>query len=138
MASIKKSVRLSEETASILHKLTISGETNWSGSINAMAEQYKIFAEENLPTLSDKQKLAFYCAYNGYMPHPNISEEIKMLSWNISEGYQYDEQIRDALGSSDNASEFINIVNGWSDSQKLAVIFMARSFWRSGQSSIND
>jgi hypothetical protein len=133
MKAIKKSVRLVDNTIKLCHELTKQGETNWSGSINAMAEQYKAFVTECLPTLSDNEKTAFYCAYNGYMPHPDLETELNQLHWNISEGYQYDEQIRDVLGTKEQAIEFIERIQSWSKPEKMAVIYMARAFWRQGQ-----
>jgi hypothetical protein len=128
--AIKKSVRLTDKTCELLHKLTLKGETNWSGSINAMADQYRIFVNDNLPTLSDNEWAALYCTYNGYIPHPDIKQEIASLHWHISEGYQYDEQIRELIGSEENAVRLIERIKSWTNSQKLAVIFKARAYWR--------
>mgnify|MGYP006903650915 CR=1 FL=1 len=137
--AIKKSVRLVDATIKLCNELTAPDEAregiNWSGSINAMAEQYKIFADESLPQMTDNQRSAFYCAYNGYVPSPQIEQEIKMLPWQISESYQYDEQVRELLGSEEETTAFIEQVKSWSKTQKLAVIYMARSFWRQGQIS---
>ncbi|MFV0576102.1 MAG: hypothetical protein ACK5NC_11915 [Vibrio sp.] len=132
MAAIKKSVRLVDETIKLCHELTVSGDVNWSGAINTMAEQYKILINESLPELTGNQKHAFYCVFNGYIPHPSIEQEIQSLYWHLSEGYQYDEQVRDLLGAEEEAISFINTVKGWSKSQKLAVIYMARAYWRQG------
>lgn len=139
---IKKSVRLVDPTIKLCHELTpIEGDgftgdkINWSGSINAMAEYFKIFAGECLPELTPSQKNTFYCAYNGYISGVDLSQEIKMLPWNISEGYQYDEQIREFLGTEKKAAEFIERIKNWSDGEKLAVIYMAKSYWRQGQIS---
>lgn len=134
--AIKKSVRLVDETIKLCHELTLSGDTNWSGSLNAIAAQYKVFAEDSLPILTEQQKTAFHCAYNGYIPPQSVEQEIKMLPWQLSEGYQYDEQIRDLLGSEEQAIEFVDQVKCWSKSQKLAVIYMARAYWRQGQIGI--
>lgn len=132
MAAIKKHVRLVDDTIKLCHELTVAGDVNWSGSINTMAEQYKILITEALPELTENQKNAFRCVFNGYMPHPSIEQEIQSLHWHISEGYQYDEQVRDFLGSEEEAISFIDTVRGWSKSQKLAVIYMARAYWRQG------
>lgn len=131
--AIKKSVRLVDETIKLCHELTKQGDTNWSGAINAMAQQYKILVDECLPKLSNDEKTAFYCAYNGYTPHPELDMEINQLHWNISEGYQYDEQIRDLLGTKEQAVEFIERIQSWTKPEKLAVIYMARAYWRQGQ-----
>ncbi len=134
--AIKKSVRLVDETIKLCNELTSPSEAvngvNWSGSINSMAEQYKIFATESLPKLTDKQKNAFFCAYNGYIPAPKIEQEISMLAWNISESYQYDSQVRELIGSEEEAIKFIEEIKKWSKAQKLAVIYMSRSYWRQG------
>lgn len=134
MAAIKKSVRLVDETIKLCNELTVSGgDVNWSGSINTMAEQYKILISEALPALTENQKMAFYCAFNGYMPHSDLQLEIKMLHWHISESYQYDIQVNDLLGSEQEAIEFFDTVKNWSESQKLAVIYMARAYLRQRQ-----
>lgn len=129
---IKKSVRLSDTTIKTCHDLTIADGINWSGSINAMAEQYQIFLTDCLPELSDYEKKAFYCVYNGYLPHPDINEEMHGLHWAISEGYHYDEQVRDFLGTEEQAGLFVERIKNWSRSEKLAVIYMAKAYWRQG------
>lgn len=130
MAAIKKSVRLVDETIEVCKVLTITGEVNWSGSLNAMAEQYAIMIKDNAPLLTEDEKNIFRCLYNGYMPSDNLKQEIRLLSWHLSEGYQYDEQVRDFLGSDEAAMNLINRVKSWSNSQCLSVIYTARSFWK--------
>tara|TARA_R110002033_G_scaffold171199_1_gene218049 strand:+ start:20503 stop:20907 length:405 start_codon:yes stop_codon:yes gene_type:complete len=129
---IKKSVRLVDETIEICHKLTLAGETNWSGSLNAMAEQYKLLIDDNMPEMLDNQWNALYCAFNGYIPHPSPEEEAKLLPWHISEGYQYDEQVRHFLGDEAQAVAFVEVLKLMSLSQRLSVIYKARAYWRNG------
>jgi hypothetical protein len=131
--AIKKSVRLVENTIRLCNDLTHSGEVNFSGGINAMAEQYRLLVESSMPTLSEKEKTAFYCVYNGYIPHPDLSVELNHLHWNISEGYQYDQQVSDLLGSKEKAVAFVDRIKSWTTPEKLAVIYMAKSYWRKGQ-----
>ncbi|MGO3848697.1 MAG: hypothetical protein ACTJIB_10500 [Pseudoalteromonas prydzensis] len=133
MAAIKKSVRLVDKTQATLHNLTLTGEVNWSGSINDMAAQFELFVNDNTPELTAKEWNVFYCAYNGYMPSQDQEREARMLSWHISEGYQYDEQIREFIGSEAAAVALIDRVKSWSLSQQLAVIYKAKSFWRKGK-----
>jgi hypothetical protein len=135
MAAIKKSVRLVHETICICYELTLVGETNWSGSINSMAQQYKMFVTECLPELTDNEKNALYSVHNGYMPHPDIEQEVALLHWHISEGYQYDQSVAEFLGTKAQAVEFIDRIKAWSKPEKLAVIYMARAYWRQGQIS---
>ncbi|WP_372771216.1 hypothetical protein [Pseudoalteromonas sp.] len=138
MTAVKKSVRLVDATQVILHNLSLSGETNWSGSINAMAEQFELIMVDNLPELTDNEWLSFYCAFNGYMPNPSAEQEARLLPWHISEGYLYDEQIRGFLGSEENAVNFIDRIKTWSTTERLAVIYKARSYWRKGQAEGGD
>lgn len=130
---IKKSVRLVDETIRLCNELSdVPGAVNWSGSINAMAEQYKILVEGCVPALTENQWKAFYCLYNGYMPHPSIQEEAKLLPWHVSEGWQYDAQVTEFLGSKEQAIQFLEQVKGWSTAQRVAVIYKAKAFWRNG------
>lgn len=133
MTAIKKSVRLVDETQATLHNLTLTGEVNWSGSINDMAAQFELFVNDNTPELTDNEWNVFYCAYNGYMQSQDQAREARLLSWHISEGYQYDEQIRQFISSEEAAVELIERVKSWSLSQQLAVIYKAKSFWRKGK-----
>lgn len=133
MAAIKKSVRLVDGTIGVCKALTLSGEINWSGSINAMAEQFKVMIDENMPDLSEKEKMAFRCVFNGYAPSENLDQEIRLLSWHLSEGYECDEQVRDFLGDKEDAVAFIDRVKSWSKSQCLAVMYDAREFWSAGR-----
>lgn len=136
--AVKKSVRLVDDTIKLCHELTQAGDTNWSSSVNTMAEQYKMFVTECLPPLCETKKFAFYCAFNGYIPHPKIEQEIKSLPWNISESYQYDEQVRLALDKSNiDVPSFIEEIKNWSTPQKLAVIYMARAYWRQGPTPVS-
>jgi urocanate hydratase len=130
---VKKSVRLVDETMAVCANLSPSGETNWSGSLNNLAEQYNLLIADNTPDLTEDEWNAFYCTYNGYMPHPSAKEEAKVLSWHISEGYQYDEQVRQFLGDEAQAIELIERVKSWSISQRLAVIYKAKMFWSKGK-----
>lgn len=136
--AVKKSVRLVDETIKLCYELTNQGDTNWSGSLNAIAEQYKKFVTECLPTLSDNEKKAFYYTYNGYSAHPQLEMELNQLHWNISEGYQYDEQMQGFLGTKDQAIEFIERIQSWSKPEKMAVVYMSRAYWRQGQISTTD
>jgi len=135
--AIKKSVRLTDETCELLHKLTLADETNWSGSINSMAAQYQLFIDDNTPELPENEWNALYCCFNGYMPHPEICQEIALLPWHVDQGYQYEEQVRQFLGSGETAKELIKKLENMTTSQKLAVIFEARGFWRSSKKQRN-
>lgn len=130
--AIKKSVRLVDETIAVCNNLTLSGDVNWSGSINAMAEQFNLIIEDNTPELTGKEWDAFYCVHNGYMPHPSIKQEADILFWHISEGYEHDPEVRNCLGSKEAALALIERVKNWSTSQRIAVIYKARAFWRKG------
>ncbi len=131
--AIKKSVRLVDDTIRLCYELSdVRSEVNWSGSINAMAEQYKIFADGCTPDMTENQWHALYCVYNGYMPHPSIREEARLLPWHVSEGYQYDEQVKEFLGSKEQAIQFLEQVQNWSIVQRLAVIYKTKAFWRKG------
>ncbi len=126
--SVKKSVRLTAETVKTLRAVNKDPGMNWSGSINDLARNYRFFVEANLPELSDNELLAFQMTYNGYIPNPNIEEETRILPWNISEGWQYDEQIKN-LFNEDEIADFLKKINGWGFSERLAVIYKAREFW---------
>lgn len=135
MAAIKKSVRLIDDTQATLKNLTVTPDTNWSGSINDMAAQYELFVNDNTPNLTNEEWHVFYCAYNGYMPSQDQEREARLLSWHVSEGYQYDEQIRGFLGNEDAAIALIERVKSWSLSQQLAVIYKAKAYWQKGKAS---
>ncbi|MBB1438389.1 hypothetical protein [Shewanella sp. SG41-4] len=129
---VKKSVRLVDDTIRTCNNLTQSGDVNWSGSLNAMSEQFNILIEENTPFFRPEQWTVFYCAYNGLISHPDIREEAKQLHWNISEGYQYDGQIRELLGDEQQALAFIEVIKLMSLSERIAIIYKAKSYWRQG------
>src|SRR5690606_29741717 len=90
--AFKKSVRITDEAAAIMAPLGSPAEDgmNWSGSINAMAEQFGLIIGELTPDFTDDQWKAVYCCFNGYIPHPDIKTEASLLPWHISEGYQFD------------------------------------------------
>lgn len=132
MMPVKKSVRLTDPTIDALKPLSdVGGQgMNWSGSISSMAEHLSIFIGELTPDLSKGQWNALYCCYNGYMPHPDIKEEARLLHWHISEGYQHDPQVTEFLGSEEDALAFIEQIKAYSLAQKLCIIYKAKAFWR--------
>jgi len=132
--AIKKSVRLTDPTIEALRPFSdVAGEgMNWSGSINSMAEHVSIIVNELTPELSANQWNALYCCYNGYMPHPDPKEEARLLAWHVSEGYQYDAQVTEFLGSNADAITFIEQLKGYSLAQRLCIIYKAKQFWRKG------
>lgn len=130
--AIKKSVRLTDPTIKTLQPLSdVHGAgMNWSGSINAMAEQFALFLDELTPAFTDNQWKAIYCCFNGYAPHPDIKQELATLPWHIDQGYQYDEQVRGFIG--DEPVAFIEAIKALTPAQCLAVIYKANAFWRNG------
>lgn len=136
MASLKKTIRLNDETIKACVGISPqSGSVNFAYSINTIAKQFMILIEDNTPKLPENVWNAFYCAYNGHFPLPNIIDEAANLHWHISEGYQYDDQIKDFIDNDENLSELIEKINSWSISEKIAVIFKAQSYWRNQNTS---
>jgi predicted oxidoreductase len=129
MASIKKSVRLTDATIETCKALSDAGDVNWSGSINAMAEQYQLLIKEAMPEMQENQWNAIYCCFNGYAPHPDINQEINMLPWHIEQGCEFDDQVRDFLGDEQQSKLFIETIKQMSPSQRLAIIYKARTYW---------
>ncbi|QQD21217.1 hypothetical protein GJQ54_05255 [Oceanospirillaceae bacterium ASx5O] len=131
----KKSVRITDAAAAELAAFSdATGEgMNWSGSINAMAEYVAIVNSDLRPELTENQWRALYCCYNGYVPHPNLTEEAKLLPWHIDQGYQYDEQIQQLLGSEEEARAFVKQVQEMTLAERLAVICAAKKFWRQSE-----
>jgi hypothetical protein len=131
--SLRKSVRLVDATARLCHEFTDLGDVNWSGSLNSIAAYLKLMLDENMPVLSESEKLAFVAALNGHMPNPNLETELELLPCSISEGYKCDGDITAIIDDSDtDVSEFVARIESWSKSQRLAAIYMARAFWRAG------
>lgn len=127
---LKKSVWFADHTIEVCKAITQNASAiNFSGSLNAMAEQYSILIEECRPAMTDNQALAIACCYNGYMPSDSLQQELRLLPWHISEGYQYDEQVRDLIGTEEDAQSFIEQAKNWTDAQRLSVIFQAKSYW---------
>lgn len=135
MTAIKKSVRLVDNTQQVCRVISRTSKSagddavNWSGSINAMADEYALIMQENKPELTEQQWNALYCVYNGYASSEDAKQEARLLHWHISEGYQYDEQVRDLLGSEEQALQFIEYIKGWPITQQLSAIYYAKSFW---------
>lgn len=129
--AVKKSLRLTVDTCKTLLAIKVNsdaGETNWSGSVNALANQFNTLIDLCLPELSENERLAFAMAYNGRVQHQDIEQEAKMLHFNISEGWQYNEQIQ-TLFTQEQALEFIDRVRNWSLSEKISVIHKSKEYW---------
>lgn len=127
--AIKKSVRLSDETELLCKALSQDTEVNWSGSINSIAARYNILISQLLPELSDKEKNAIYCAYNGRMLNIDIMLEVAAFDFTISEAIKYDSQIEHLIGS-DHIESFYKRCKEFSIAEKLAIIDMAQKYWR--------
>ncbi|WP_172565570.1 hypothetical protein [Vibrio navarrensis] len=135
MAAVKKSVRLVDNTAAVCRVISRvsrhSGddEVNWSGSLNAMAEEYALIMQENKPELTEGQWNALYSVYNGYMPSEDAQREARLLSWHISEGYQYDQTVREFLGTVEEATAFIEEIKSWPLTKQFSAIYHAKKYW---------
>lgn len=132
MAAVKKSVRLIDaavRACCVISRSTDDDSINWSGALNTMALEYVLMMEENKPELTASQWNALYCVYNGYAPSNDPRQEARLLSWHVSEGYQFDEQIQELLGTEESAVAFINEIKGWSLTKQLSAIYHAKKFW---------
>ncbi len=129
--AIKKSVRLIDETIRTCNVISsqFGAETNWSGSLNSISEQFNIMIEEATPELTENEWNAFYCSFNGYLASRSAKEEANLLAWHISESYQYDEQVRGLIGSESDAIALIERVKAMTISERLAIIYKARAYW---------
>lgn len=141
--SIKKSVRLNATTQAVCANVSVYPETNWSGSLNDIAEQFLLLIEDNTPELTENEWNAFRCLYNGYMSNPDIETELKLLPWHVSEGLKYDEQVRqfiadDTLAGPEQCQAFFDKVNSWNKAQRIAVIYKAKEFWNKGKPLAGD
>ncbi|MGL4638492.1 MAG: hypothetical protein ACRDCT_10430 [Shewanella sp.] len=138
--AIKKTVQLTDDTIKVCNNLTLhtGAGINWARSINGMAEQFTLLIEDATPALTDMEWNAFYSLHNGYMPHPSPKQEADLLFWHISEGWQYDGQVREFLGTEEAALNLIERIKGWSTSQRLAVIYKARAYWRNRPIILDD
>jgi hypothetical protein len=130
MMAIKKSVRLVDDTIDACAIITRDPEINYSGAINQITERYSIFVQDCLPELKIGEKHALCQAYNGRINNYNLSEELRIMSFNISEAINYDGNVRDLLDAENiDHNEFHAKVSNWSPSQKIAVLAMIESFW---------
>ncbi|WP_276681537.1 hypothetical protein [Thalassolituus oleivorans] len=132
--AVKKSVRITDDAIKALRPFSgnSSDEMNWSGAINSMAEHVSFWLDEMTPELTEGQWNALYCCYNGYIPHPDIQEEAKMLAWHIDQGYQFDAQVTEFLGDKESAHAFVDKIKSMSISERLMIIVKAKQFWLSG------
>ncbi|EGR0592935.1 TPA: hypothetical protein P7L42_003373 [Vibrio cholerae] len=132
MAAVKKSVRLVDNTVDacrVISKASGNDTVNWSGSLNAMADEYTLIMQENKPELTQEQWNALYSVYNGYMPSEDAQREARLLSWHVSEGYQYDQTVRELLGTEQDAVRFIEEIKSWTLTKQLSAIYHAKKFW---------
>ena len=129
--AVKKSVRIADAALKTMAALPtmMSPVANYSGAINSMAECFAIAMESCQPEMTDGQRMALACVYNGYAPSESLQQELRLLPWQISEGYQYDEQVTDFLGNEEEAAAFIESAKAWSDAEKMAAIYAARMMW---------
>ena len=133
--AVKKSVRLVDVTieqcriVSRVSRNSAEDSINWSGSINAIADEYATIMQENKPELSESEWNVLHCIYNGYKASEDAQREARLLSWHISEGYQHDSQVAQFLESEEKAIEFIERIKKWSLTMQLSAIYHAKKFW---------
>lgn len=126
--AIKKSIRLSDETENLCKNLNQFSEVNWSGSINSITSRYNIFVSELLPELSDNEKKAIYCAYNGRFFNKDIMLEISAFDYTISTAIDCDTQVSDFIGA-ENLTNFYEKCKKFTVCERLAIIDMIQRFW---------
>lgn len=125
--AIKKSVRLSDKTENLCQIFwRQDGSENWSGAINAMALRYDILMKECLPDLTEAEKNAYACAYNGRMLNKDIMLEVAAFDFTISEACQFDSQIAYFTGD---AEAFYKKSAAYSKAEKLAIIDFTQRYW---------
>ena len=148
--SVKKSVRLTAETIEAIRQVSQGNEINWSGSINDISSRYLLFVDNNLPTLTENEKLALATGFNGKLFDPkNLKREVEMLAFHIGASIENDGQVAeflwrdseldlDAFLKSDALDNFYQRVKRWTTSERLAVIHYVTAFWSPKLISIED
>jgi hypothetical protein len=128
--TIKKSIYLVDVTINECQSLSEHGNINWSSSINAIAERYKLFYNYCLPALCEAEKNAIAQAYNGRVWHEKIDQEIKIMHWQIADAIEHDSSVRELLESDNvDANDFVERVKSFTNAERLAVIAFVNHFW---------
>jgi len=138
--TIKKSVRLSDLSERLCLILSETGEPNYSGTLNKIAERYETIIGQTLPDLTQNEKLAICQCYNGYMKPERVRDQIAALEFTISEGYQWDDNVKELLIGAESADDLLGNdgseiqtllekVRSWTIPERIAVIDMTERFW---------
>lgn len=135
--SIKKNIRLIDHTQAICEQIArqynASEEINYSSAINQVFERYAIFVDDCLPKLKQSEKMALCQAYNGLLNRYDLQEELRIMSFNVSQAIEADSNVRDLIGDIEAQTKFNQKVRSWSSAQRIAVLHMIEDFWNSGQ-----
>lgn len=131
-SAVKKSVRLSAETAQMCNILSPTGEVNWSGSLNALASEYRMLVELLQPEIDENLFLALCCAYNGRIPHPDMKWELDTMAWMVSEAYTHDSQAKELIDQVDGGLyKAKQHMESLTTGERLALYFRIREYWSS-------
>jgi hypothetical protein len=136
MASLKTSIRLTEDTQKLVQSISPFGQPNWSMGVNQIAHRYQAMVELSLPPLTINESNAFCDAYNGHMFNDDIVLEAKGLMWMVSECIEHNPSFVEHLrGGDTDPYTFYLRVKSWSLVECIAVIHMTQKFWN-GQKPI--
>ena len=132
-STLTDQITLDTQAEKICFELTSFGEPDRQKLVNNMFDIYELCVRDNLPSLTETEKLTIFAAYNGKIS-VDIIYEIQKLHIDVHDAYIYDTLIRKAIDNSDTEiEEFIERIESWSFTQKMAVYHAAKAFWRKGQ-----
>lgn len=127
--SVKKSVRLGPLAERLCLILSDSGEPNFSGTINKVMDRYNHLIAASMPELEEPERLAIVQCYNGYMKPERTLDQIAGLEFTISEGYKYDDNVKELIRSEQAFQALLEKVRSWSTGERIAVIDMTERYW---------
>lgn len=134
--SVKKTIRLSAETAATIKELG-SSPLNWSGGVNDVAYRYKLLINDNLPALTQYEEIAINKALKNHkIEHKEVEDRVKSLHVHVINAMSRDTEVATLLGKdydmdaetflkSKQSSLFSKKVKCWNFSQRMAVLHKA-------------
>ena len=132
-SSLTEQISLSKHAEKICFELSSCGLPERQEIVNDVFALYELCVRDNLPSLTQVEKLTIFAAFNGKISI-DIINEIQNLPINVYEAYIYDPSVKIQLDKSDtNIEKFIQRIETWSLTQKIAVHHAAKAFWRKGQ-----
>ena len=123
--------KLSQQGAKVSYEMSSHGSPDFEQHISQAFMLYEFMVRDNLPPVSEDEKNVLYMTFSGHLS-TNLMSDIHNIAGRVWEEYNWNPQVQDILVNTD-VVEFVERIDSWSLSQKIAMYHAIKAFWKKGQ-----